>query len=94
MEVIIILFVFAYLFYYIVTYRNPIKTETNHINIWGTEKRKIKYHDSGKEVRQSYGCSLFGTKKTTCVDKECYSCGSMVRSDKKGKYHCCGRTFK
>jgi hypothetical protein len=75
--------------------RNPVKTEERTTSFWGTQFRKIKYHDTGKEVRQEKRQGFFGgTVKKTFVDKQCYRCGNMVASDEQGQYHCCGRVFR
>jgi hypothetical protein len=83
------------LFFVLYNLRNPTKTEKRWTSWTGARKRKIKYHDSGKEVRQSTRRGLFGRSvKKTYVDKKCHRCHGMVKSDAQGLYHCCGRTFR
>ena len=79
----------------VVRRRKPTKTDTRYTSFWGTKKRKIKYHDSGKVVRQSRRFDCFGRNvKKTYVEKKCFRCGRMVRAGANGKFHCCNRTFR
>jgi hypothetical protein len=84
------------LWYLLSDRRNPVKTVEEWEDWTGKKVRRIKYNDTGKEVRQEKRRTWFGRReKKIYVEKRCHRCRRMVQPDQYACYYCpCGREFR